>query len=129
MQEELKNAIDTGQQAEAPEPGVPTELYDDATQEAVRRLKETAESAKEDYRPYTTGEIVHDVIFFFVTVTVAFAWLLIILLIVSFVGMSYVHMKIGGMLIASAIFAICAAVWYGVRMTRKYRGYFSENRG
>ena len=68
MQEEKLTVLDNEQisgETKAPE------LYDDATQEAVRQLKETAASAKEDYRPYTTGEIVHDVIFFFVTVAVA----------------------------------------------------------
>jgi hypothetical protein len=125
MQEERPNL---SKKSQAPEEVKAPELYDDVTQEAVRRLKETAASAKEDYRPYTNGEIVHDVIFFFVTVAVAFGWLLIMLLIVSFVGMHYVHLKIGGMLIASVIFAICAAVWYGVRMVRKYKGYFERNR-
>ncbi|MCR4897474.1 MAG: hypothetical protein K5891_11945 [Lachnospiraceae bacterium] len=109
-------------------PVSPGETREEIMQSAVRSLKETAAAAKEDYRPYTTGEIVHDVIFFFITVVVAFGWLLIMLLIVSFVGMRYIHLKIGGMLIASALFSLCAAVWYGVRMVRKYRGYFARNR-
>ncbi|MBR6303623.1 MAG: hypothetical protein IKR35_07200, partial [Lachnospiraceae bacterium] len=49
-----------------------------------------------------------------------FGWLLIMQLIISFVFLSYIHMKFDNMLIVSIVGAVLAAVVYGIVKSRKY---------
>ncbi len=71
---------------------------------------------------YTTGDVVHDVIFFIITVAVAFGWLLLMLLIVSFLTLSYLHFEWKYMLLASGVFAVLAGLIYIRKKERFYRG-------
>jgi hypothetical protein len=77
---------------------------------------------------YTAFDIVKDIIFFFVVVAVAFGWLLLMLLIISFVALSYLHMKFDYMILASVIFAIIAGIVYIIVKSRKYVRLNDEKR-
>ena len=99
-----------------------SELYKDEIQDTVRSMQKSADDMTENYHdhPYTAGDIVRDIIMFFVTVGVTFGWLLIMQLIISFVFLSYIHMKFDNMLIVSIVGAVLAAVVYGIVKSRKY---------
>lgn len=70
---------------------------------------------------YDARDIVLDVLGFFLTVGVAFGWMLLMLLIISFVSLSYLHFDIRFMLLAATIFGLAAAVVYIVKKVKKYR--------
>ena len=95
-------------------------LYTDETQAAVEILKKEAAQARKDEKPYTAGDVVHDSIFFVLTAAGAFGWLMLVLLIISFVGLGYVHITLKQMLLWSALFAVAVAGFYLFRMARKY---------
>ena len=105
-------------------------LYEDDTQQIVRSMQESADEMTEKYHdnPYSVKDIILDIILFFVTVAVAFGWLMIMLLIVSFVSLSYLHMKFDKMIIASVIFAVAVGVFYVIMKSRKYVKLNDEKR-
>ena len=73
-----------------------SKMYKDKKQESVNKLKDI--SAEYPQKPFTAQDVVMDVIMLFVTTALAFGWMLIMLLIFSFVTLSYVHIEIGTML-------------------------------
>ncbi len=97
-------------------------LYRDETQDTIRSLQESADRMTENYHdnPFGARDIITDIIFFFVVTATAFGWLLLMLLIVSFVAHTYIHLKIDKMILASAIFAVVAAVVYIIKKAQKY---------
>ncbi len=107
-----------------------SDLYTDDTQALVRSMQESADEMTEKYHdnPYSVRDIILDIILFFVTVAGAFGWLMLMLLIVSFVSLSYLHMKIDKMIVASVIFAVAAGVFYIVMKSKKYRKLNAEKR-
>ena len=96
-----------------------SKMYKDKKQESVNNLKDI--SAEYPQKPFTAQDVVMDVIMLFVTTALAFGWMLIMLLIFSFVTLSYVHIEIGTMLIISTVFAAVIFVVYIVRKGFKYR--------
>lgn len=97
-------------------------LYRDDTQDTVRSLQQSADRMTENYHsnPFGAKDIIADIILFFVVTATAFGWLLLMLLIVSFVAHTYIHLKIDKMILASAIFAVVAAVVYIIKKAQKY---------
>lgn len=68
-------------------------------------------------------DIVKDIIFFFLTVAGTFAYVLFILLILSFMFVRYVSiikLDFEHMLIYSGVAAGISAVWYLIKMIKKY---------
>lgn len=68
-------------------------------------------------------DIVKDIIFFFITVAVTYGYVLFILLLFSLIFVRYVatlHLDFDHMLIYSGIAAGISAVWYIIKMIRKY---------
>ncbi len=108
----------------------PSEMYTDETQELVRSMQESADRMTEAYHdnPYDVRDIIKDIIFFFITVIGAFGWLMIMLLIISFVSLSYLHLKIDKMIIASVVFAIGIGVFYIIMKSKKYVRLNDEKR-
>ena len=96
-----------------------SKMYKDEKQDSVNKLKDI--SAEYPQKPFTTQDVVMDVIMLFVTTAIAFGWMLIMLLIFSFVTLSYIHIEIGTMLLISTIFAAVIFVVYIVRKIVKYR--------
>ena len=99
-------------------------LYGDETQESVKRFKKDAERIQEMYPgdEFTTKDIVTDIVFFFVSVALAYGWMLLMLLIVSFVTLSYIHFEYSVMKIAASVFATVIALVYIISKVRKYNG-------
>ena len=99
------------------------QLYDDELQASVRNLQKEADEAMEKAREEGIAftDVVKDLILFVLTTALAFGWLLVMLLIVSFVSMGYLHMQLRHMLIASAVFAVIYAAVYVWKKIRKYR--------
>ena len=69
----------------------------------------------------TKTDIIKDVIFFFLTVAVSYGYILLMLLIISFVASRYLPMKFDDMLVYSGIGATAIGVWYIVKKVKKYR--------
>ena len=66
-------------------------------------------------------DIVKDIVFFFITVAVAYGYILLILLIISFVASRYLPMKFDDMLVYSGIGAAVVGVWDICKKVKKYR--------
>lgn len=95
-----------------------SKMYKDKKQESVNNLKHI--SAEYPQKPFTAQDVVMDIIMLFVTTAVAFGWTLIMLLIFSFVTLSYVHIEIGMMLLISTVVAV---VWFVVDIVKKVVKY------
>lgn len=95
-----------------------SKMYKDKKQESVNNLKDI--SAEYPQKPFTAQDVVLDIIMLFVTTAVAFGWTLIMLLIFSFVTLSYVHIEIGTMLLISTVVAV---VWFVVDVVKKVVKY------
>ncbi len=68
-------------------------------------------------------DIVKDIIFFFLTVAGTFAYVLFILLILSFMFVRYVsiiNLDFEHMLLYSGVAVGISAVWYFIKMIKKY---------
>lgn len=68
-------------------------------------------------------DIVKDIIFFFITVAGTFGYIMLILLIFSFMfvrAVATLRLDIDHMLVYAGIGAAVSAVWYIVKMIRKY---------
>ena len=91
-----------------------SKMYKDKKQESVNNLKDI--SAEYPQKPFTAQDVVMDIIMLFVTTAVAFGWTLIMLLIFSFVTLSYVHIEIETMLLISTVVAV---VWFVVDVVKK----------
>ena len=95
-----------------------SKMYKDKKQESVNNLKDI--SAEYPQKPFTAQDVVMDIIMLFVTTAVAFGWTLIMLLIFSFVTLSYVYIEIGMMLLISTVVAV---VWFVVDIVKKVVKY------
>ena len=73
-------------------------------------------------------DIILEVIFFIVVVAVAYGWLMLMLLIISFVTLGYLHFEIQYINLASIIFAVCVAIGNGIRVARKYKKLGKERK-
>ena len=68
-------------------------------------------------------DIVKDIVFFFITVAGTYGYVLFILLLFSLIFVRFVsalHLDFEHMLIYSGIAAGISAVWYTIKMVRKY---------
>ncbi len=66
-------------------------------------------------------DIAKDIIFFFVTTAIAFAYFMLVLLIISFVTISYIHFTIEGIFIMATVPTVGVDIHYVVKKIRKYR--------
>lgn len=68
-------------------------------------------------------DIVKDIIFFFITVAGTFAYVLFIMLLLSFMFLrffAFINLEYEHMLIVSGVAAGISAVWYIIKMIKKY---------
>lgn len=72
-------------------------------------------------RNHRKTDIVKDIIFFFLTTVFAFAYFMLVLLIISFITTSYLHFTIEGIFIVSILGAVGVGVYYIVKKVKKYR--------
>ena len=82
--------------------------------DAVRNLQTTAEKIKEQGydQKKDLRDIVKTVILFFLAVGIGFGWMMLMLLIISFVSLGYLHMHFDRMIIISVISAGLVGIWY-----------------
>ncbi len=103
----------TGTEAETTaqqEQGIP--LYEDETQAAVEALRKEAKDAARYEDDVDAGDVIRSILGFVFTVVLAFGWMMLMLLIISFVGLGYLHLEIKIMFLVSVIFALLAGVFY-----------------
>ena len=63
-------------------------------------------------------DIAKDIIFFFVTTAIAFAYFMLVLLIISFVTISYIHFTIEGIFIMATVATVGVDIHYVVKKIR-----------
>lgn len=63
-------------------------------------------------------DIAKGIIFFLLTTVIAFAWFMLMLLIISFVTSHYLHFTIEGIFIASIVGTVGVDIWYVVKKVR-----------
>ncbi len=97
---------------------------DSTRQDSIEILKDI--NAKYPQKPFTTQDVVLDIIMLFVTTAIAFGWMLLMLLIISFVTLSYLHIEIGTMLIISTVFAAISFVGYIIKKMVKYKKLLNQ---
>ncbi|MCM1538100.1 MAG: hypothetical protein NC254_06860 [bacterium] len=66
-------------------------------------------------------DIIKDILCFFLMVGCTAGYVVLLLLIISFITLSYLHFTIEGILIAGAVSGGIAGVYYIVKMVKKYR--------
>lgn len=71
---------------------------------------------------YTKLDILKDILFFLITTVCAMVYVMGVLLIISFVTLSYIHFTIEGIFITAVICTVLADAYYIVKMVKKYRG-------
>ena len=74
-----------------------------------------------EHRNSRPVDIVKDVIFFFLTTAFAFAYFMLVLLIISFITSSYIHFTIEGIFIVAAAATVGVDIYYVVKKVKKYR--------
>lgn len=67
------------------------------------------------------GDIIEEIVGFVFTVLLAFGWMMLVLLLISFVGLAYVHFEITQMLVWAILFAFVIAVIEACGLIRKHR--------
>ncbi len=66
-------------------------------------------------------DIVKDFIFFIITTVIAFAYWMLVLLIISFITLSFLHFTIEGIFIAAILGTLCVDIYYIWKTVKKYR--------
>ncbi|MGN0142607.1 MAG: hypothetical protein ACI4AD_10295 [Roseburia sp.] len=89
---------------------------------AKRRKPTTEELLHGGYQaPFSGLDLVKEIIFCVITMALAFGWVILMLLIISFVTLSYIKFNIKWMLIVSGICGVLAGIIYVVLAVKKYR--------
>jgi hypothetical protein len=96
---------------------------DNTKDDAAKNLLMAAEKVKE--QGYESRKSVIDIVksalYFLVIMGIGFCWMMLMLLIISFVSLGYLHMRIEKMFIISGITAILVGIWYIIRTVVKKR--------
>lgn len=70
---------------------------------------------------FTKMDIIKDFIFFLITTACSMLWVMTVLLIISFVTLSYLHFTIEGMFITAIVCTVCVDIYYIVKTVKKYK--------
>ncbi len=109
-EEEIAKTGTEAEKAAQQEQGTP--LYEDETQAAVEALRKEAKDAARYEDDVDAGDVIWSILGFVFTVVLAFGWMMLMLLIISFVGLGYLHLEIKIMFLVSVIFALLAGAFY-----------------
>ena len=97
-------------------------MKEEEIRESYEYLKTTADKALEDAAARSRRvDIIEEIVGFVFTVLLAFGWMMLVLLLISFVGLAYVHFEIAQMLVWSVMFALVIAVIEALGLIRKHR--------
>lgn len=88
-------------------------------QNSVEILKRIAVQVEENQKSRPVDKL--DILGFFAAVALGYGWALLMLLIISFVTLGYLHMRFDRMLVWSGLFTAGIAVLYIIHIVRKYR--------
>lgn len=72
-------------------------------------------------KKFTSIDIIKDFIFFLITTVCSMLWVMTVLLIISFVTLSYLHFTIEGMFITAIVCTVCVDIYYIVKTIKKYK--------
>ncbi len=70
---------------------------------------------------FTKMDLIKDFIFFLITTACSMLWVMTVLLIISFVTLSYLHFTIEGMFITAVVCTVFVDIYYIVKTVKKYR--------
>ena len=70
---------------------------------------------------FTKMDLIKDFIFFLITTACSMLWVMTVLLIISFVTLSYLHFTIEGMFITAIVCTVFVDIYYIVKTVKKYR--------
>ena len=92
-----------------------------------RRKPTTEELLHGGYKePFSGRDLIKEIIFCLITMAFSFAWILVMLLIISFVTLSYLKFNIKWMIVVSVIGGILAGSLYVVSSVKKYKKYYEK---
>ena len=70
---------------------------------------------------FTKMDLIKDFIFFLITTACSMLWVMTVLLIISFVTLSYLHFTIEGMFITAVVCTVFVDIYYIVKTVKKYK--------
>jgi hypothetical protein len=90
---------------------------------SIENLKRAADKAKEENYEgkIEIRDVILDILIFFLRIAIAFGWMMLMLLLISFVSLGYLHFKIESMVIVAVVTAVIVGVHYIYKMVVKYR--------
>ena len=90
---------------------------------SIENLKRAADKAKEENYEgkIEIRDVILDILIFFLRIAIAFGWMMLMLLLISFVSLGYLHFKIESMVIVAVVTAAIVGVHYIYKMVVKYR--------
>ena len=74
-------------------------------------------------KKFTKMDLIKDFIFFLITTACSMIWVMTVLLIISFVTLSYLHFTIEGMFITAIVGTVFVDIYYIVKTVKKYKKY------
>jgi hypothetical protein len=83
-------------------------------------LKKKRRTVRDEGR-FSAIDIIKDILCFFLMVGCTAGYVILLLLILSFITLSYLHFTIEGILITGAVSGGIAGIYYIVKIVRKYR--------
>lgn len=66
-------------------------------------------------------DIIKDIVFFILTTAIAFAYWMLVFLLISFLTLSYLHFTIEGIYVLAIIGTVLVDIYYVWKTVRKYR--------
>ncbi len=72
-------------------------------------------------KKFTPKDKIKDVLFFVLTVAGSYGYILMMLMIFSFMTVAVIPLKYEHMLIISGVGTVLVAIWYIVKLVKKYR--------
>ena len=90
---------------------------------SIENLKKAADKAKEENYEgkIEVKDVILDILVFFLRIGIAFGWMILMLLLISFVSLGYLHFKIKNMVIVAVVTAAIVGIHYVYKMVVKYR--------
>lgn len=75
----------------------------------------------EESRQNKKWDIIKEIIFFLLTTVLAFAYWMLMLLLISFLTLSYIHFTIEGIYVLAIVGTVGTDIWYIIHKIKQYR--------
>lgn len=100
------------------------EIYHDDKKDFVESLKKSANKVKEEKydEKLDVKDVAVDILSVLFKALVGFGWMMLMLLIISFVSLSYIHFEIKTMFIVSILTGVAVGIFASLKTWRKYIG-------